>query len=291
MKIILAALIFTIGLTSYSQTKEFIFYDNVGNIEEPLSLNIYTQGELLNIQSDTKGKISLEKELIDEADSIFVNYSFYRLPLKKENFSKEIIQLKPEISLESVVLKEKKKQFLGPDQKKSVMRLSVKSDHLISTSTEDYSSKKIIGIRYRFKNKSLFWSGSSKNKRYKVVLYGHHEKAVESDIAKNNPNEAYDLLSNTPVSVSIPDNIPQWVEVYFDEPITHHNEYAFVAFGLQPIDVHIFLKQAQVEDYPGLTRVITNSIIIDGERKIFLYTPTYLTTKHRYIPNLQLILK
>jgi len=271
-----------------AQTKEFTFHDNLGDIKEPLSLIIYTKGSLLNIQSDTKGKISLEKKIIDKADSIFVNYSFYRLPLKKENFSKEVIQLKPEISLESVILKEKKKQFLGPGKKNSIVQLSSKRNVLISSATENFINKKIIGIRYRFKNKALFWSGSSKNKKFKVSLYGYHKKAKV--IEKKRDNTAYNLLSTPPI-VSIPRDVPKWVEVYFDGEEIDYSKYKYIAFGLHSIDTPILLMTSKSKNFEQLKDVNMNAVLENGEKREYIYLMKSIYEEDKYTFSFQLILK
>lgn len=281
MKLFLAICLL-LGLNhSYSQTKEFTFYDNVSNIEEPLSLNIYTKGELLNIQSDTKGKITLQEKMIAKADSIFVNYSFYRLPLKKEDFSKENIQLKPEISLESVVVKEKKPG-----------KVISKSNRLFnSTLTKNLNNKKLIGLRYKFKSRSYHHNISSANKRFKVLLLGFNKEPQKDGLTNGNFNRAYNLLGDSSITVSIPQDVPKWVEVYVGSEI-NYNEYKYIAFGLVSIDPSIIIEGSKQKKFPKFEEVkVSMGATFNGITGNYVSLPNYYKGYGGKLYSIQLILK
>lgn len=279
------------SLASHAQTKEFTFYDNIGEIKEPLSLSVYTQGNLLNIQSDTKGKVSIVKELIDKADSIFVNHSFYRLPLKKEEFTSDNIKLEPEISLEKVVLKERKKQFLGPDQKKRGKVLSEGENIFNSILTLNLNNKNIVGIRYRFKNSS-YHNIKSSNKRFKILLLGFNKEPQRESLAKVNLNRAYDLLEDSSITVSIPEDFPKWVEVYFDSKAIDYNNYKYIAFGLVPIDPSIIIEGSKQKHFPNFEEVkIFIDATFNGVKGNYVHLSYYHKRYEGKLFSIQLILR
>ncbi|SHJ17308.1 hypothetical protein SAMN04488096_109130 [Mesonia phycicola] len=222
---------------SYSQVKKYSFYDDEGLInDKSLSVQIFKYQTSSSYLSDKEGEVNIEKSIIREADSIFLNFSFYRIELKPLDFSNSKIFVDKYLGLDEVVINANKPIiFLGPKNSIFSNPFYLDIPILLSINTVDLNKKKIKGIRVMFKKKVVgFEDVKLKNKDIDVYLYGFNK------LPENYKIEGIDLLLQK--SVKVPPKIRKWVEFSFNSEDINYHKYKYLAFGIHSKNGYISLK-------------------------------------------------
>lgn len=234
-KVIITLLGFFVSITCLAQN-EYIFSYPKEFEDEEVKVSFYIQ-EVKKELTTKNSRLVIDKNLIKHADSIIATFSFYRTQIEKEHFEKNMINLEDKISLNEVVIKEKKYFYLGPNKSNKVPFTYASGQSLgIDVETEYLSEDlKLVGIRAQFKKRTIAHLGhKSSGKEIQVELLGY-------DIDEQN-KQVTNLL-NEDVVIQIPQKLPKWLEIDLSEHVINHKAFKFLIFRIKALDDYIFIKR------------------------------------------------
>ena len=153
------------------ETKDFQFYNQTGTeILENYYLTIFENETINNFFPNEKHKISIAKETILKSDSIHLNANFQTIKLSKTDFNTETINVELSLSLDEVVIHDKKEKYWIGAEGELRYGLSITHPVIQAIKLDSTLPSRVIAVEIHIKGGSIFTPRSYKS-RFQLLLY------------------------------------------------------------------------------------------------------------------------
>ena len=168
--------LFTLVLFSfrigYSQKLDFkVEIDSIAY--QDIELFFFKEGQMFNrFKPNKKFVVSIQKDVIHNADSIVATFSFFKQILYKQDFQNSSIKLNKSLDLTTIVLRGDYKKYLGPNLPDISSRvLSIHETGVVFPSVL-LENKDVFGFRIYLKNRGFLRSRNSIGKSFSFKYIG-----------------------------------------------------------------------------------------------------------------------
>lgn len=237
-----------------AQTSSFYFYNSSDREKINFyTLLLYNYGKPLKYLPDSNGKVVLEKNLINNSDSILLLLNFQnRIRIKKEKFSQEKIYLDNTTSLEQIVLNVRKIEEYGIDRSNFVPSELRPNNRIGTFFPVEHTNKNLIGIKIKIKKGFIPYTNITRAKREKGGL------RIQLYSLRNDT-----LVELKKINFYLEGKFSKWLTIPIEE--LNLRDLDNIIVKVNPISKPIFVKTVRKKESDS----IRNVMIIGKKPKIW----------------------